>query len=91
LAVRRDRIRTAIIGTGGIARQHVRRLIDSGELGRPLVAVCNTLWYREVVDCLRAGRRPQASGAEARRSVEFLASLYKSAHTNQPVQRGSVQ
>jgi len=47
LAVRRDRIRTAIIGTGGIARQHVRRLIDSGELGRPLVAVCNTLWYRD--------------------------------------------
>ncbi len=47
MAVRRDRIRTAIIGTGGIARQHVRRLIDSGELGRPLVAVCNTLWYRD--------------------------------------------
>lgn len=26
---------------------HLRRLADSGLLGRPLVAVCNTLWYRD--------------------------------------------
>jgi predicted dehydrogenase len=26
---------------------HLRRLIDTGQLGRPLVGVCNTLWYRD--------------------------------------------
>lgn len=26
---------------------HLRHLADSGRLGRPLVAVCNTLWYRD--------------------------------------------
>ncbi len=26
---------------------HLRRLADAGQLGRPLVAVCHTLWYRD--------------------------------------------
>ncbi|HUG11607.1 MAG TPA: Gfo/Idh/MocA family oxidoreductase [Opitutaceae bacterium] len=26
---------------------HLRRMVDSGQLGRPLVGVCNTLWYRD--------------------------------------------
>lgn len=26
---------------------HLRQLADAGRLGRPLVAVCNTLWYRD--------------------------------------------
>lgn len=26
---------------------HLRSLADSGQLGRPLVAVCNTLWFRD--------------------------------------------
>jgi predicted dehydrogenase len=30
----------------GAAGQHVKRLIESGELGRPLVALCQTAWYR---------------------------------------------
>jgi hypothetical protein len=34
--------------------------------------------------------RPAVSGPEARRIIEFLACLYKSAILNQPVQRGSV-
>jgi len=34
------------------------------------------------------GERPQVSGLEARRIVEFIASLYKSAFTGQPVRRG---
>jgi predicted dehydrogenase len=45
---------------------------------------------REVIDCLRSGQRPRASGLEARRTVEFLSSLYKSASTGQPVRRGSI-
>lgn len=31
----------------GASTAHVRRLSDSGQLGRPLVGVCNTLWYRD--------------------------------------------
>lgn len=30
----------------GSGAQHLKRLIDSGELGRPLVGNCTTLWYR---------------------------------------------
>lgn len=31
----------------GSSTAHVRRLADRGLLGRPLVAVCNTLWFRD--------------------------------------------
>jgi predicted dehydrogenase len=31
----------------GSAAAHVRSLLDSGALGRPLVATCQTLWYRD--------------------------------------------
>jgi predicted dehydrogenase len=31
----------------GSSTAHVRRIASSGQLGRPLVAVCNTLWYRD--------------------------------------------
>ena len=31
----------------GSGMQHAKRMIDTGALGRPLVAVCNTLWYRD--------------------------------------------
>ncbi|GAA4963889.1 Gfo/Idh/MocA family oxidoreductase [Kineococcus glutinatus] len=34
--------------TGSAARA-LRRQVHAGELGRPLVAVCNTLWYRDAV------------------------------------------
>lgn len=32
----------------GTAAAHVRGLLSSGALGRPLLAVCQTLWYRDV-------------------------------------------
>lgn len=31
----------------GSGAMHVKRLLDAGELGRPLVGVCHTLWYRD--------------------------------------------
>jgi predicted dehydrogenase len=31
----------------GSSTAHVKRLMEGGHLGRPLVAVCNTLWYRD--------------------------------------------
>lgn len=36
------------------------------------------------------GMRPAASGADVRGTLEFLAALYKAAHTGQPVQRGDI-
>jgi predicted dehydrogenase len=44
-----------------------------------------------VLDALERGERPLTSGAELRRTMEFMASLYKSAFTRQPVQRGTIQ
>lgn len=44
----------------------------------------------EILDCIVKKQRPPVSGAEARRILEFLASLYKSAFTGQAVLRGSI-
>ncbi len=44
----------------------------------------------ELLDCMDRGERPFVSGSEARRVVEFTASLYKSAFTGQLVHRGSI-
>jgi predicted dehydrogenase len=43
-----------------------------------------------VLDSLERNERPPVSGADARRILEFLASLYKSALTGQTVRRGSI-
>ena len=43
-----------------------------------------------LLDSMDRGERPLVSGLEARRIVEFIASLYKSAFTGQPVRRGSI-
>jgi predicted dehydrogenase len=47
-AARNDR-RLVVVFTQrtGTAAAHVRQLLDSGTLGRPLVATCETLWYRD--------------------------------------------
>jgi predicted dehydrogenase len=45
---------------------------------------------QHVIDCMRTNQ-PPTSGAEARRMVEFLTSLYKSAMTGETVKRGSIQ
>lgn len=43
-----------------------------------------------LLDAMERNERPPVSGFEARRILEFIASLYKSAFTGQPVQRGSI-
>lgn len=45
---------------------------------------------RELLDSMDRNERPLVSGAEARRILEFNASLYKSAFTGEVVQRGSI-
>ena len=44
-----------------------------------------------LLDCLETGERPLTSGAGARETLEFIASLYKSALTGERVTRGSVR
>lgn len=44
----------------------------------------------DILDSIHANERPPVSGKEARRILEFTASLYKSAFTGQPVQRGQI-
>ncbi|MCB9152150.1 MAG: Gfo/Idh/MocA family oxidoreductase [Caldilineaceae bacterium] len=44
----------------------------------------------EILDCMARNERPAVSGAGVRGTIEFLASLYKSAITGQPVLRGSI-
>ena len=40
---------------------------------------------------MKRGERPRVSGADLRGTLEFLASLFKSAMTGEAVQRGSIQ
>jgi predicted dehydrogenase len=44
----------------------------------------------EILDAMAANERPPTSGDDARRIVEFIACLYKSAATRQPAQRGQI-
>lgn len=46
---------------------------------------------RHLLRSMDAGERPLVSGNEARRTIEFLTAMYKSALTRQPVARGSIQ
>ena len=43
-----------------------------------------------LLDSMERGERPLVSGREARRIIEFMSALYKSAATRQPVARGSI-
>jgi predicted dehydrogenase len=45
---------------------------------------------RDMLEAMQENRPPLVSGAEGRRILEFLASLYKSALTGQPVLQGSI-
>jgi predicted dehydrogenase len=46
---------------------------------------------RAMVADYKAGRRPLVSGPEARRTIEFITALYKSAATGKPVQPGTIK
>jgi len=43
-----------------------------------------------LLDDIAHNRRPLTSGTEARNTLEFITSLYKSALTDRPIQRGSI-
>jgi predicted dehydrogenase len=44
----------------------------------------------ELLECIKRKERPATSGAEARRVLEFISCLYKSAAIGKPVKRGSL-
>ncbi|HSI85046.1 MAG: Gfo/Idh/MocA family protein [Candidatus Methylacidiphilales bacterium] len=46
---------------------------------------------KEVLDCLERNQRPLVSGAEARRTIEFISCLYKAASTGTVIKRGDVK
>lgn len=46
---------------------------------------------RHQLDCFEQNKRPLTSGEGARMTLEFLASMYKSAMTGETVTRGSIQ
>jgi len=46
--------------------------------------------FREILDSMDQNTVPAVTGSEARRILEFIASLYKSAVTGQPVRRGEL-
>jgi predicted dehydrogenase len=50
----------------------------------------HTTQVAHLLDALERGEAPLTSGEQARATIEFLTSLYKSALTRQPVQRGSI-
>jgi predicted dehydrogenase len=53
--------------------------------------ICNhEIQLGEILDSMENKQQPLVSGAEARRILEFAASLYKSAATGLPVQRGDI-
>lgn len=68
---------------------------DEAELARwralpPDVPSLHQAQLTHVLDCLAQGERPITSGPGARMTLEFLASLYKSAFTGTRVARGSI-
>jgi predicted dehydrogenase len=56
----------------------------------PDVPSSHTAQLSAMLDALAQGVRPPVSGPDVRGTLEFLASLYKSAMTGQPVVRGSI-
>jgi predicted dehydrogenase len=51
----------------------------------------HTAQLSEFLNALERGERPPVSGPDVRGTIEFLAALYKSAMTGQPVCRGSIK
>ncbi len=54
------------------------------------VRASHTAQLTHILDALERGEAPLTTGPQARNTIEFLAALYKSALTRQPVQRGSI-
>ena len=56
----------------------------------PEATTTHGLQMAAMIDAWRRGVRPPVSGGDARRTMEFITCLYKSAVTGEPVRRGTV-
>lgn len=65
-------------------------ILDSWKRMNGSAAGNHAAQLRDILDALDVGVRPPVSGADARFTLEFIASLYKSALRHMPVQRGSI-
>jgi predicted dehydrogenase len=72
----------------GVENEAARAAWDALQEDSP---ASHTRQLLELLDSMAANERPLVSGAEARRILEFSASLYKSAITGQPVRRGAIR
>ncbi|HAJ37264.1 MAG TPA: oxidoreductase [Chloroflexi bacterium] len=75
---------TTLAGAEGDALAAAWQAIPCDRIGS------HTAQLTALLDSMERSERPLVSGVEARRIVEFIASLYKSAFTRQPVRRGAI-
>jgi predicted dehydrogenase len=75
---------TALPGAEGDALAAAWQAIPCDRIGS------HTAQLTLLLDSMDRNERPLVSGVEARRIIEFIASLYKSAFTRQPVRRGAI-
>lgn len=73
------------------AAEEGNTLVQAWQHFPPDVGSTHGAQLADFVSDLDAGRRPQASGDDARRTLELLTALYKSAFTGLPVTRGSIR
>jgi len=72
------------------AAEEGNTLIQAWQHFPPDVGSTHAAQLAEFIGDLDARRRPLTSGADARRTLELLTAVYKSAFTGQPVMRGSI-
>ena len=70
---------------------HDDGLLQAWQSFPPDVGSTHAAQLAALVADMDAGRRPLTSGAEARRTIELLTAIYKSAFTGEVVRAGSIQ
>ena len=73
------------------AAEEGNTLVQAWQHFPPDTASTHAAQLAEFVADMDASRRPLTSGDDARRTLELLTALYKSAFSGQPVARGSIQ
>jgi predicted dehydrogenase len=73
------------------AQEEGNALLQSLQSFPPDIGSTHAAQLDALVANLDAGTRPLTSGPEARRTLEFLTAIYKSAFTGQVVRRGTIQ
>ena len=70
---------------------HAEKLLQSWQGFPPDIGSTHAAQLAELVSDMDLGRRPLTSGHEARRTIELLTAIYKSAFTGEIVRAGSIR